>query len=82
MRDWRVRVDGPEPYSTYSDKFMRMLDEFQSMGDGHLGLIIVAKRRIAPLDDNTQSVHSVPYRAGPETQEIERSRLKRCSKKT
>lgn len=48
-----------------------MLTEFQSMCNGHLGHISVAKNHIELLDKIAHAVHPAPYRASPKTQEFE-----------
>lgn len=50
------------------------------MWDGHLGRINVAKHRVKPFDDNTQPIHSSPYRAETTTREFEKIKIERMFK--
>lgn len=43
----------------------------QSMWDGHLARIGIAKHRIKLLEESTQPAHSNPYRARPKTRDFE-----------
>lgn len=59
----------------YSEDFIEMLSESQSMRDGHCGSDTIAKHQIELQNDNAQPVHMAPYRAGPETRKVVKSKI-------
>lgn len=50
------------------------------MWDGHLGCISKAKRGIKLFSDYTKPIHAAPYRAGPKTQEFEKTEIEQMLK--
>lgn len=79
-QDWRDEFQISEPYTAYSDKCIDKLTELQSIWDGHLGRISVAKDRIKRLDVSTQPVLSAPYRAEPITREVVKIKIEKMLK--
>lgn len=57
--------------------FIEMLTESLSMWDVHLGRINAAKHQVQLLKDNTQPIHSAPYRAGQKTREFKKSEFEK-----
>lgn len=60
--NWRDKVKISDNYSTKGD-FVEILTEFQSVQNGHFGLINYLKYRIELRNKNTQPNDSAPYRA-------------------
>lgn len=72
-QNWREEVTLLNKFFTYRNDFIEMLAEPQTMWNGHLGHINVAKHRFKLLHGNTQPFHSASYRAGPNAREFEKS---------
>lgn len=58
--------------TAYRKKFIGMLTEFESLRNGHLGLISVAKQHIELTTDEIRPVHCTSYQAGLSSREVEK----------
>lgn len=70
-QDWLEEGYISEKYFAFPTEFIDMLTNFQSMWDGQLRRVSVAKHRIKLFDESTPTVHSAPYRAAPKAREFE-----------
>ena len=73
--DWRTLINFNDEYAEYRDEFISMLEKYESMWDGHIGQITVAKHRIDLVDEGMRPIHAHPYRAGPKRRELEKAEL-------
>lgn len=76
-KDWRENVHTSEMYSAYRTELIDMLNKFQSMCNGHLGLISIAKHRTKFLEEGTQLVRSAQYGDEPNSREFEKVEVKK-----
>lgn len=63
-KDCHEDVQLPAKFKTHQSAFSEMLEELESMSDGHPGGINVSKYRINLLNSEVRPVDSTPYRAG------------------
>lgn len=59
----------------YCNRFLNLLKEFQFTWDGHLGERSTAKHRIELKGENTDSIHSAPYRAKPKFKKFRKIKI-------
>lgn len=61
-----------EKYDKWKPEFVKMMQKYESVWDGHSEKTTVAKHRsvLNPLD--ALPIHSAPYRTGPKQQKLER----------
>lgn len=63
-KHWREGVQLPAKFNEHRPAILDMLTEFQSMFDGHLGRINVAKDRVYLFYNEVRPVRLSSYRAG------------------
>lgn len=73
--DQKCEVQLLNGYAEYHDQFPGMLSGFQSVLDGHLRQMNIAKHRIGLRGENTQPIPSAPYHAGPRAREFEKEEI-------
>lgn len=71
------KVQLSNEYTKNREYFYYMRTAFSSVKDGQLGQVNIPEHRITLTDENTQSINSAPYRAGPKTQEIENAEIEK-----
>lgn len=71
--DWKSEVQLLDEYAGYREQFLVMLIKFQSMWDGYLGQVNIAKHRTELMYEKTQPINSAPYWVGPMTREFKKA---------
>lgn len=62
-------------YSDFKHLFMKMMEQFESMQDEHLGRVTVPRHLIVLTPPDASPVHSAPYRPSPKQRELERQEV-------
>lgn len=70
-KNWEDKIQLGNPFEEYREDFFRFLSEFESMWDGHLGWIRIAKHWIGLTADDTHPIQCAPYIYGLYPQELE-----------
>lgn len=71
--DWKERLTILEEHSAYCEKFESILTQFESMENGHLGLIKALECKIKLEKTDSQPDHSASKRAGPKGESLQES---------
>lgn len=71
-KHWKIIVQFNKEFSDFTDLFLGMMEQCQSMGDGYLGQITLARYRIGLNPPNAPPIHSTSHRTGPNQRNLER----------
>lgn len=63
----------PADYTTYSNKFLKMLEPYERLWGEHVERIYTAEHRVVLMSPNMNSIRSASYCNGPRVRDIERS---------
>lgn len=67
----------PEEKLMYHEKFISILEQFESMWAGNYGLIKAVQPRIELTKKHGQRTHSAPYWADPKAREFKKQEVDR-----
>lgn len=60
----------PDKYEQHRPDFLKLLEEFEDIWDGHHRRTNTRKHRIELTDNDIRLVHNAPYRASPKARKF------------
>lgn len=77
-QDWRQEAKISDSYVEIKDELIKMLSDFDTMCDRHLGRVNIANHLFELSPSDSQPIHSAPCGAGPNAIDSKSTRSTRC----